>query len=231
MMNGSDKKWRDTQKFDGWTQRMETYISFNGIDLNTEKALTVVEFRLEEQALVVFNQFKREAPIKDFYIFMVHLRKHTIPSTSIDSLWKKWDKASLTNSEGNSIGIYTFARILDDLQIRLRNKKGEMTISDKVKLRKFINTIPDYIQRVVKTKMTEKEYIYDEVIKIAESEEAVHKNDKGVNKEKKKRQYNPAKSWIKPQVSLPPQPKKLNTFPKGPSQYNNEANWKTIEKK
>ena len=54
MINGSDKKWRDAQKFDGWTQRMETYISFNGIDLNTEKALTVVGFRLEEQALVVF---------------------------------------------------------------------------------------------------------------------------------------------------------------------------------
>ena len=87
-MNGSDKKWRDAQKFDGWTQRMETYISFNGIDLNTKKALTVVGFRLEEQAQVVFNQFKREAPVKDFYTFMVHLRKHTIPSTSIDSLWK-----------------------------------------------------------------------------------------------------------------------------------------------
>ena len=55
MMNGSDKKWRDAQKFDEWTQRMETYISFNGIDLNTEKALTVVGFRLEEQVLVVFN--------------------------------------------------------------------------------------------------------------------------------------------------------------------------------
>ena len=124
---------------------METYISFNSIDLNTEKALTMVGFRLEEQALVVFNQFKREAPVKDFYTFMVHLRKHTILSTSIDSLWKKWDKASLTNSEGNSIDVYAFARILDDLQTRLRNKKGEMTISDKIKLRKFINTIPDYM--------------------------------------------------------------------------------------
>ena len=90
------------------------------------------------------------------------------------------------------------------MQTRLRNKKGEMTISDEVKLRKFINTIPNYMQRVVKTKMTEKEYIYNEVIKIAESEEAVYKKDKGVNKGKKKRQYNPAKSWIKPQVNLPP---------------------------
>ena len=194
MMNGSDKKQRDAQKFDGWTQRMETYISFNGIDLNTEKALTIVGFRLEEQALLVFNQFKREAPVKDFYTFMVHLRKYTIPSTSIDLLWKKWDEANLINSEGNSIGVYVFARILNDLQTRLRNKKGEMTISDEVKLRKFINTIPDYMQRVVKTKMTEKEYIYDEVIKIVESEEAVYKKDKGVNKEKKKRQYNPTKS-------------------------------------
>ena len=210
---------------------METYISFNGIDLNTEKALTVVEFRLKEQALVVFNQFKREAPVKDFYTFMVHLRKHTIPSTSIDSLWKKWDKANLVNSEGNSIGVYAFARILDDLQTSLRNKKAEMPMSDEVKLRKFINTISDYIQRVVKTKMIEKEYTYDEVIKIVESEEAVYKKDKGVKKEKKKRQYNPAKSWIKPQVSLPPQPKKLNPFPKGPSQHDNEADWKTIEKK
>ena len=69
-----------------------------------------------------------------------------------------------------------------------------MTFSDEVKLRKFIKTIPDYIQRVVKTKMTKKEYTYNEVIKIAESEEAVYKKDKGVNKEKKKRQYNPAKS-------------------------------------
>ena len=48
MMNGSDKKWRDAQKFDGWTQRMESYINFNGIDLNTEKALNIVGFRLEE---------------------------------------------------------------------------------------------------------------------------------------------------------------------------------------
>ena len=54
------------------------------------------------------------------------------------------------------------------------------------------------MQRVVKTKITEREYTYNEVIKIAESKEAVYKKDKGVNKEKKKMQYNNIKSWIKP---------------------------------
>ena len=72
------------------------------------------------------------------------------------------------------------------------------------------------MQRVVKTKMTKKEYTYNEVIKIVESKEAVYNlKDKGVNKEKKKRQYNFTKSWIKPQISLPPQLKKLSSFPKG----------------
>ena len=232
MMNGSDKKCRDAQKFNGQTQKMETYISFNGIDLNTEKALTMVGFRLEKQALVVFNQFKREALVKDFYTFMVYLRKHTISSTSIDLLWRNRDKANLTNSEGISIGVYAFVRVLDDLQIRLKNQKEEMTIPDKVKLRKFINTISDYMERVVKTKMIEREYIYEEIIKVAESKETVYNKDKGVNKEKKKRQYNnPAKNQIKPNISLPPQSRKLSTFPKGPSQHNNEADWKIIEKK
>ena len=203
-MNGLDKTWRDAQKFDGWTQRMETYISFNGINLNTKKALIVVEFRLEEQILVVFNQLKREALVKDFYIFMVYLRKHTIPSTSTDSLQKKWDKASLTNNKGNSIGVYAFARVLDDLQIRLRNKQGEITIFDEVKIRKFINTILDYMQREIKPRLAERKYTYEEIIRLVESEEAVNK-DKGINKVKKKKQYNnPTKSWTKPNINLSP---------------------------
>ena len=129
----------------------------------------------------------------------------------------------MINSEGNSISVYSFARVLDELQIRLRNKKGEITISNEVKMRKFINTILDYMQREIKPKLTEREYIYKKIIKMAESEEAVNK-DKGVNREKKKRQYNnPAKSWIKPQGSLPFQLKKLSLFSKGPKQHNKEA--------
>ena len=128
---------------------------------------------LKGPAKTLINKYLSESAMENYHTFMLILRKHTIPSTTKDSLWKKWENISLFK-DGASKGVHTYTRELDELQTKLTDKDGEQIITEQGKIRKFINSIPSEVQAKVKGE-TNEEMTFEQVVKIAEKHESIIK--------------------------------------------------------
>ena len=55
------------------------------------------------------------------------------------------------------MGVHRFERAVDDMQSKLIDKQGAKSITDAVKIRKFINNIPEIIKKSITPHLPEKE--------------------------------------------------------------------------
>ena len=135
---------------------MERFSAFKDIDLHDGNALEFVGFQVPNSALVLYDQFQREEQEKNqsFFKFMLALRKFLIPSISKDLLWKEWQTIT-PNKDGKNMGVHLFARALDDMQSKLIDKHGHKSITEEVKIRKFLTNISDVIKKSLTPHLTD----------------------------------------------------------------------------
>ena len=80
-----------------------------------------------------------------FCSLMQVLRDFSIPSTSKDVLWKRWETAKRHNRERH-MRSKKFSDWLSEMQLKLIDKKGKQSISGKVKRRKFLYHLQQYME-------------------------------------------------------------------------------------
>ena len=87
-LDRDDNKWKNSQRFDGWVNALERFLTFKDINLNDRSALECVVCKVTNSESVLYNQFQREQQEEDqiFFQFMLALRTFLIPSISKD-LW------------------------------------------------------------------------------------------------------------------------------------------------
>jgi len=73
------------------------------------------------------------------------------------------------------MSIKTFAKWLEELQIKLINKDGNQCISKEVKDRKFLNHLPDYMETTLVPQILDT-WTFNNLVKKAELYEAVRKH-------------------------------------------------------
>jgi len=73
------------------------------------------------------------------------------------------------------MGIKTFANWLEELRIKLIDKEGNQCISEEVKLRKFLNRLPEYIETTLVPQILVS-WMFNDLVKKAESYEAARKH-------------------------------------------------------
>jgi len=69
------------------------------------------------------------------------------------------------------MGVKTFANWLQELQIKLIDKDGNLCISEEVKRRKFLNHLPDYMETTLVPQILDS-WTFKDLVKKAESYEA-----------------------------------------------------------
>jgi len=174
-LNNGDKKWRDSQYLDTWVNEIQRWLSMKGISLESKEALDFMGFKLQGSALTTDNHHLiKEKDKASFFSFMLVQREFFIPSTSMDLLWKEWEAAS-PHKDGQNMGIKTFANWLEELQIKLIDKDGNQCISEKVKRRKFLNHLPDYMETTRVPQILDS-WTFNDLAKKAESYDAVRKH-------------------------------------------------------
>ena len=130
---------------------------------------------MTNSALVLYNQFQREEQEKDqtFCKFVLALRKFLIPSISKDLLWKKWGTIT-ANKDGKNMAVHRFASALDDMQSELIDKQGRKSITEEVKIRKFLNNISDVIKKTFTPHLTD-DITFNQIVTKSEQFEAVNR--------------------------------------------------------
>ena len=83
------------------------------------------------------------------------------------------------------MGVHRFARELDDMQSKLIDKQGCKSITDEVKIRKFLNNIPDIIKKSITPHLTD-HMTYNDIVNKSEQFEAANR---GANAEHTKPRY------------------------------------------
>ena len=145
-LDSSERKWTESQYLDEWVNAVQCWLVIKGIDLDSAEALEVVGFKLKGSALTTYNHFIRyKGKTATFFSFMLVLRDFLIPFTSKDLLWKRWEMANPYNKERH-VGIKTFSNWLTEMQLKLIDKQGKQSISEKVKRRKFLNHLLQYME-------------------------------------------------------------------------------------
>jgi len=147
--NSGHKKWRDLQYLDTWVNTIQIWLNMKGITLESKEGLDFIGFKLQGSALTTYNHHLiKEKDKASFFSFMLVLGEFLIPFTTKDLLWKEWEAAS-PNKDGRHVGIKTFANWLEELQIKLMDKNGNQCILEEVKIRKFMNHLPDYMETIL----------------------------------------------------------------------------------
>ena len=177
-LDGDNNKWKNSQRFDVWVNALERYLTFKNIDLNDRSALVFVGFQVTNSALVLCYQFQREQQEKDqtLSMFMLALRTFLMPSFSKDP-WCK-ECATLTpTKDGKHMGIHRFTRALNNIQCKLINEQGRKSITDEVKITKFINNMADIIKMSITPHRTDDMTYNDIVTKLQQFEAANHRRN------------------------------------------------------
>jgi len=146
-----------------------------GISFESKEALDSIGFKLQGSALTTYNHYLiKERDNESFFSFMLVLREFLIPSTSKDLLWKEWE-ATLPHKDGRHMSIKTFANWLEELPIKFIDKDRNQCLSEQVKLRKFLNHLPDYMETTLVPQILDL-WTFNDVVKKAESCEAARKH-------------------------------------------------------
>ena len=103
---------------------------------------------------------------------MLALRKFLIPSISKDLLWKEWETIT-DNKDGKNMGVHCFARALDNMQSKLRDKQGHKSITEEVKIRTFLNNISDVIKKSLTPHLTD-DMTFNQIVTESEQFEAAN---------------------------------------------------------
>ena len=129
---------------------------------------------MTNSALVLYHQFQREEQqeYETFFKFMLTLRKFLIPFISKDLLWKEWETIT-PNKDGKNIGVHRFARALDHMPSKLIDKQGHKSITEEVKIRKFLNNISDVIKKPLTPHLTD-DMTYNQIVTKSEQFEAAN---------------------------------------------------------
>ena len=145
------------------------------MDCNNGSALEFVGFKLGNSGLVIHNQFQQEQQEKDqtFLKFVLALRTLLMPSISKDLLWTEWATIR-PNKDCKHMGVQRFARALGDIQRKLIDKQGRKSITDEVKIMKFLNNIPDIIKKSITAHLTD-DVTYNHIVRKSEQFEAVNR--------------------------------------------------------
>ena len=96
---------------------------------------------------------------------MLALRECLIPSISKDLLWKQWETIT-PNEAGKHMGVHRFATVLDDMPSKSIDKQGHKSITDEVKIQKFLNNIPHIIKKSITLHLTDDMSYNDMVTKL-----------------------------------------------------------------
>ena len=151
------------------------FLAFKDIDLNDRNAGEFVGFKVSNSALVRYNQFQREEQEKDqtCFKFMLALQKFLIPSSSKDLLWQEW--VTITrNKYGKKMGVHRFARASDDMQSKLIYKQCHKSITEQVKIRKFLNNISNVIDKFLTPHLTD-QMTFNKIVTKSEQFEAANR--------------------------------------------------------
>jgi len=123
---------------------MERWMTIKGIELNSEDALTVTGLKIQGSALTTYYHFLRQYTTpaqRTFFKFILALRQFLIPITSKDNLWNRWYKGTIYQ-DGRLMGVHEFSNWLNEMKIKLIDKYGKESISDKVKRQNLLNKLP-----------------------------------------------------------------------------------------
>ena len=71
---------------DKWAARVQKWIEWQNIDIQSVKALALLEFMVENIANMVYDQSIRTTPKGDFHGFILALRRHLISFFSKNEL-------------------------------------------------------------------------------------------------------------------------------------------------
>ena len=104
---------------------------------------------------------------------MLALRKFLIQSTSKYILWKEWQTIT-RNKDGKNLGVHLFARALDNMQSKLIDKQGRNSITEEVKIRKFLNNISHLIKKSITPHLTG-DMTYNDIVNKSEQCEAANR--------------------------------------------------------
>ena len=134
-----------------------------------------VGFKVTNSALVRYNQFQREEQEKDqtSFKFMLALRKFLIPSIRKDLVWTEWETTT-PKKDSKNMGVHRFARALDAMQSNLIDKQGHKSITEEVKIRKFLNNISDVIKKSLTPHLTD-DMTFKEIVTKSEQFEAANR--------------------------------------------------------
>jgi len=146
-----------------------------GIRLESKEALDFIRFKLQGSALTTYNHHLiKEKDKASFFSFKLVLQEFLIPYTSKDLLWKEWEAAS-PYKNGRHMGIKTFAKWLEELQVKVIDKDGNQCISEEVEHRKSLNHLPDYMETTLVPQILDS-WTFNDLVKKAESNEAARKH-------------------------------------------------------
>ena len=73
------------------------------------------------------------------------------------------------------MGVHRFTRALDDMQSKLIAKQGRKSITDVVKIRKFLNNLPDISKKSLTPHLTD-DMTYNDIVYKSEQFEAVNRS-------------------------------------------------------
>jgi len=132
-------------------EQLVRWLKWQGLDVDKEEALERANFQFTGMAARWLKDYSENTkPRKrNIYGFMVFLRKKIIPSTAREELWKKYEGCHQAQF-GQDSPVNTFARHLQDYQLRCRDNKGKALISDHALKMKFVNGLTSLIKQQVK---------------------------------------------------------------------------------
>ena len=104
---------------------------------------------------------------------MLALGKLLIQSTSKYILWKEWQTIT-RNKDGKNLGVHLFPRALDNMQSKRIDKQGRNSITEEVKIRKFLNNISHLIKKSITPHLTS-DMTYNDIVTKSEQCEAANR--------------------------------------------------------
>jgi len=98
MFDGTNKKWRNLTTFDQYTARMAEWLTYQKLDIQKEEALNRFSWICARPALSWYEEYCSRVTEKkrNYYAFILKLRKKVVPSTAGLDLWKEWEEYNYT---------------------------------------------------------------------------------------------------------------------------------------
>jgi len=174
--NSTDKKWRNLTVFDQYTARMEEWLTYQGLDIQKEEAVSRFSWICKDSALSWYEEYCTRVKPKErnYHAFILELRKKVVPSIAGLELWKEWKEYrhdKLTTKHGPNPPVNQHSLEYLKYYNSCIDLKEEKMINMHALKVKFVTTLLEHIRRPTKI-LIDYNMDYKKIVETAERMQA-----------------------------------------------------------